>query len=98
MPGEMRRIAEFLDLPVDETQWETILEYCSFGWMKRDATKSVPFRGVFWDADAQVFINRGVNGRWAEILLREDVAEYEARAVQEFGPECARWLTTRERL
>jgi aryl sulfotransferase len=98
MPGQMRRIAEFLDVTIDETQWETILEYCSFEWMKRHATKSVPLGGAFWDAGAQVFINRGVNGRWTETLTPEDVAEYEARAVEELGPECARWLATGEGL
>jgi GNAT superfamily N-acetyltransferase len=98
MPGQIRRIAEFLEVPVDETRWETILEYCSFEWMKRHATKSVPLGGAFWDAGAQVFINKGVNGRWAETLTPEDVAEYEARAVQELGPECARWLATGEEL
>jgi aryl sulfotransferase len=58
--------------------------------MKRHATKSVPLGGAFWDAGAQVFINKGVNGRWAETLTPEDVAEYEAWAAQELGPECAR--------
>ena len=94
MPGQMRRIAEFLDVPIDETRWEEILEYCSFDWMKRNATKSVPLGGAFWEAGVQVFINKGVNGRWAETLTPEDVAEYEARAVQEFAPECAGWLAT----
>jgi aryl sulfotransferase len=98
MPGQMRRIAEFLEVSVDETRWETILEYCSFDWMKRHATKSVLLGGAFWDAGAQVFINKGVNGRWAETLTPEDVAGYEARAVQELGPECARWLATGEEL
>ena len=30
MAGEMRNIASFLDLPIDEERWENILEYCSF--------------------------------------------------------------------
>jgi len=96
MPGEMRRIAAFLDVPIDNTQWETILEYCSFEWMKQHAAKSVPLGGAFWDAGAQVFIHKGVNGRWTETLTRDDMAEYETRAVQELGPECARWLKTGE--
>ena len=98
MPGQMRRIAEFLDILIDETQWEKILEYCYFDWMKRNATKSIPLGGAFWDAGAQVFINRGVNGRWAESLIPEDMAQYEAQATRKLGPECARWLATGERL
>jgi aryl sulfotransferase len=79
MPGQMRRIAEFLEVPIDEPHWEETLEYCSFDWMKRYARKSVPLGGAFWDAGAQVFINKGTNGRWTDTLSAADVAEYEAR-------------------
>jgi aryl sulfotransferase len=96
MPAQMRRIADFLDIPVEEADWPAIEEYCSFAWMKQHATQSVPLGGAFWDAGAQVFIHQGVNGRWNETLTAADVAEYEARAVQELGAECARWLATGE--
>jgi aryl sulfotransferase len=98
MPGEIRQIARFLEIPIDESRWSAILEYCSFDWMKRNATKSVPLGGAFWDAGAQVFINKGVNGRWRDTLTAADVAEYEARAVAELGADCARWLATGEGL
>lgn len=94
MPGEMRRIAQFLNIPIDEARWPTILEYCSFDWMKKNAAKSVPLGGAFWDGGAEVFINKGVNGRWADTLSADASAEYEARAVSELGPECARWLAS----
>lgn len=92
MQGEMRRIARFLEIPIDESRWPDIVEYCSFDWMKKNATKSVPLGGAFWDGGAQTFINKGVNGRWTDTLTAADSAEYEARAVSELGPECARWL------
>ena len=92
MPGEMRRIARFLDIPLDEARWPAILEYCSFDWMKKNAAKSVPLGGAFWDGGAEVFINKGVNGRWRDTLTADDSAEYEARVVRELGPDCARWL------
>jgi aryl sulfotransferase len=94
MPGQMRRIASFLDIPVDESKWPTILEYCSFDWMKAHATRSVPLGGAFWDAGAQVFINKGVDGRWSDVLTSEENREYEERAVRELGADCARWLAT----
>ena len=85
-------MAEFLDIQIDETRWDDIVEYCSFDWMKKNATKSVPLGGAFWDAGAEVFINKGVNGRWSETLTPEDSAAYEARAVAELGEDCAAWL------
>ena len=97
MPGEMRRLAEFLGIPIDEARWPTILEYCSFDWMKQNATKSVPLGGAFWDAGAQVFIHKGVNGRWMDVLSKDDSRAYEARAVRELGKECADWLFSGKR-
>jgi len=92
MAGEMRRIAAFLDIAIDAARWPAIVEYCSFDWMKRNAGKTVPAGGAFWDAGAEVFINKGVNGRWRDVLGAAESEEYERRAVAELGAECARWL------
>jgi aryl sulfotransferase len=45
-------------------------------------------------ARARAFIHKGTNGRWAEVLTADESSEYEARALRELGPECARWLAT----
>ena len=74
LPGEMRRIATFLDIKVEESRWPAIVEYCSFDWMKRNAAKSAPVGGTFWDGGAEVFINKGVNGRWSEVLTPAEVS------------------------
>jgi aryl sulfotransferase len=92
MEGEIRKIADFLEIPVNEDLWPAILEHCSFGYMKANAVQTVPLGGAFWDAGAQVFINKGVNGRWTELLSEEESRRYEARALEELGEDCARWL------
>ena len=96
MPGEIRRIAAFLDIPIDEAAWPAILEHCSFGYMKANATASVPLGGAFWEGGARTFIHKGVNGRWRDLLGPEQSAAYEARALAELGQDCARWLATGE--
>lgn len=96
LPGTIRAIAEFLQIPINESRWSAILEHCSFEWMKKNATKSVPLGGLFWDAGAGVFINKGVNGRWADVLTAEESAQYEKIAVSQLGPDCAQWLATGE--
>ena len=60
--------------------------------MKKNAVKSVPLGGVFWDGGADTFIHKGVDGRWRDILPQEDKARYEAKALEELGPDCSRWL------
>jgi aryl sulfotransferase len=96
MPGEIRRIASFLEIPINEERWEAILEHCSFQWMKTNASRTVPLGGAFWDAGAEVFIHKGLNGRWMDTLTDAESAEYEERAEAELGAECARWLATGE--
>lgn len=92
MPGQIRRIAGFLDIPIDETRFPAIVEHCGFDYMKANATKSVPLGGAFWDGGAETFVNKGTNGRWHDILTAEDNAAYEARARAELGEACAAWL------
>lgn len=98
LPGEIRAIAAFLEIPIDESRWEAMLEHCSFDWMKRNATQSVPLGGAFWDAGAEVFIHKGTNGRWRDVLGAAECAEYERRAREELGEACAHWLATGERV
>lgn len=94
MPGEIRRIADFIGTPIDESRWEAILEHCSFDYMKANATASVPLGGAFWDGGAETFVHKGVNGRWRDTLSAAESAAYEERALRELGPECADWLKT----
>jgi len=96
MPAEMRRIAAFLDIPIDESKWDTIVEHCTFDWMKNNGEKIVPLGGIVWKGGVKTFINKGTNGRWKETLTPAESAEYEAKALAELGPECAHWLATGE--
>ena len=96
MPGEIRKIAAFLDLPIDESKWDDILEHCSFDYMRNNAAPAVPLGGAFWEGGAKTFIHKGTNGRWRDILTEQDNANYESRAVEELGEECAAWLSTGE--
>jgi aryl sulfotransferase len=95
MPGTMREIAAFIGAEVDPRSWPEIETYCSFDWMKANATRTTPLGGAFWDGGAQTFIHKGVNGRWQTALSPEDSAAYEARALAELGDECAAWLGQR---
>lgn len=91
MPGEIRRIAAFLGIRPDEQRWEQLLEYCSFEWMKAHPRNVVPL-GMLLPEDEGAFMHRGANCRWNAVLSEQDSAEYEARARQELGEECAAWL------
>lgn len=94
MPGEIRRIAKFLDIEIDEKKWDLILKHCSFDYMKAHADQSVPFGGNIFEGGAKSFMHKGVNGRWKDVLSHKDIEQYENIAVEKLGAECADWLST----
>ena len=96
LEGEMRRIAAFLECQIPEDRWPAILEHCSFDYMKTHAENVAPMGGAIFEGGATTFINKGVNGRWRDVLSGDEIAAYEAKALAELGPECAHWLATGE--
>ncbi len=96
MPGQIRRIAEFLSIPTDEARWPVILEHCGFDYMKALAAKTAPLGGAVWEGGAETFINKGTNGRWRDVLSPEECQKYHDLAVRNLGRDCARWLAAGE--
>lgn len=96
MPGEIRKIAAFLDIEIDEATWPEILEHCGFDYMKAHAEKFEPMADAMFTGGPQSFINKGTNNRWRDVLTPEDIRKCDDMALRELGPECARWLATGE--
>lgn len=94
MPREIRRIADFLGISINDSVFDKIVDHCSFAYMKNHATKSVPLGGAFWDGGATTFINQGINGRWRDILSTAENARYEQMVLDQLGKACAHWLAS----
>jgi aryl sulfotransferase len=93
LPGEIRRIAAFLDIAIDESRFPLIVGHCQFDYMKANAARVTGERmEKIFDGGAKSFINKGTNGRWQSVLTKDDCARYETLAKQKLGPECAAWL------
>ncbi|MTH96498.1 sulfotransferase domain-containing protein [Roseibium sp. RKSG952] len=92
----IRRLADFLEMDKSDAVISAAVAHSGFDWMKANAEKAAPLRGIFWEGGAQSFIYKGTNNRWQGILPDEDSKAYEARAEAELGPACAHWLKTGE--
>lgn len=88
----IRDIAAFLEVGVAEVLWPTILDHCSFDYMKRHAEHMAPLGGAPWEGGAGSFIHKGTNGRWRDMLTEQDCARYRAVAREQLGDECAGWV------
>jgi aryl sulfotransferase len=62
--------------------------------MKRNAAMAAPLGGIVFEGGAATFINKGTNGRWRDVLSREESRKYEDMVLRNLGPDCAHWLAT----
>ena len=49
LPGSIRGIARFLDVPIDDAKFSAIVEHCTFDYMKAHAGLAGPVGGIFWE-------------------------------------------------
>jgi aryl sulfotransferase len=68
LAGEIRRIAEFLNIEIEPNKFDIIVEKCTFEYMKKNAEKMAPVKGASWKGGATTFINKGTNGRWKDLI------------------------------
>lgn len=95
LPGAIRRIAAFLEIEIDEAVFPNILDHCTLDFMRGRAAKVEALDRIFEGGGAN-FINKGVNGRWKDVLSAEEIAKADAAAAANLTPDCAHWLKTGE--
>ncbi|HEY3949870.1 sulfotransferase domain-containing protein [Phenylobacterium sp.] len=96
LEGEMRSIGDFLEIETPQARWPSLVEHCTFDYMKAHAARFAPQGGHLWEGGAATFINKGTNGRWREVLSPAESLAYERMAQEKLGADCARWLMTGE--
>jgi aryl sulfotransferase len=92
--GEMRRLARFLDIEVDEDRLPSMVARCQIEYMRDQAGATRHF-GAFKDG-AATFFNKGTNGRWRDVLSPSEAALCDEVAARRLPPDCAHWLKTGE--
>ncbi len=92
LDGEMRRIADFLDITVSENLWSGLVKAADFDSMKHSADKLLPTAGNIWKGGAKTFLHKGTNGRWRDVCAQEDLYAYDAKVAEEFSPSLANWV------
>lgn len=91
LEAEARRVAEFLEVEIDEARWPALLEHCGFDYMHRAAAELHELDRVFVRG-GQSLVHKGTNGRWRDVLSHEEVDKCDEVASKMLAPGCARWL------
>ena len=92
---EMRRVAGFLGVPVDEERWPSQVESCTFASMKRRSDEIGAFeRG--WVGGADTFLYKASNGRWRDVLTDDELAAFDRRSKELLPPDAFAWTVSGE--
>jgi aryl sulfotransferase len=92
LSGEMKRIAAFLGIETPAKLWPELVEAASFETMKNEGAALLPGIEMAVRGGHQTFLNKGTNGRWRDVLTKDDVARYHERAAAELSPGLNDWL------
>lgn len=91
LDGEMRRLAERLDLAVQDEQWPALVDAATFARMRERADQVTPNAlGVL--KDNRAFFRSGRSGAGREVLSAGELARYEARVAAAVPADLAAWL------
>jgi len=90
---EMRRIAAFCDIQVDEDKWPALVASVGLDAMRGEAHESGAHdtMSFVFEGGADRFFYKGDNGRWRDVLTADDLALYDAAAAT-LDPELRTWL------
>jgi aryl sulfotransferase len=92
LDGEMRRIARYLDIEINEEIWTTLVDNTTFNTMRRNAEQVAPGGGAPFVGGAKTFIFKGTNGRWMNVLSADELVLYKQTVARVLTPDCSRWL------
>lgn len=91
LAGEMRRLADFLEIEVTEEQWPDVVERCRFDQMRRRGQEIGQFGWIF-EGGARSFLFKGTNGRWRDVLTDDELSAYQQRVTKRLPRDAAAWL------
>lgn len=92
LDGEMRRIAAFLGIPIDEARWPELVQAATFDEMKKSGAQIKPHVVHGLEKGADGFFNKGTGGSWRGHLTDQDLELYQAKVGEKFSRGLAAWI------
>ncbi|MEZ4869351.1 MAG: sulfotransferase domain-containing protein [Caldilineaceae bacterium] len=92
LAGEIRQIADFLGIAVDDTLLPSLLQTVSLDVMREREERLKPPLLTVLKNGANTFFYKGTNGRWRDVLSTDELQLYEAKAAEVLTPDCRAWL------
>ncbi|MEU9387228.1 sulfotransferase domain-containing protein [Streptomyces sp. NPDC048279] len=91
LEGQMRRLADFLQITVEDRAWPDLVKACTFAEMKTNEAE-------IWDSGLSGaalgtwnFFHRGTSGQWRALCSEDELALHE-QALRRMPEELSSWL------
>lgn len=88
---EIRRIAAFCEIEIDEATWPALLTMIGIDAMRAEARGADDPMQMGFVGGAERFFYKGDNGRWRGVLTDDDLAQYDIAAAT-LDPALRTWL------
>ena len=92
LAGEIGRISTFLEIDTPAARLAEIAEAARFDSMKAQGEHLLPTVEVMFSGGSQRFLNKGVNGRWKDVLSDADLRRFDKLAHAKFTPAARAWI------
>src|SRR5262249_14964710 len=88
LEGSVRKIIAFCGFDIAPERLPTILQRCSFAFMKQHESQFDPMLGTLWEEGVQLnsFIRKGRTGDWKGTLSPEQEARFDKAFQAQLGP------------
>jgi aryl sulfotransferase len=87
---EMRRVAAFLTIEIDETRWQDLVSSCTFAEMKERGNQIGDLDRAFVGG-IDTFLHRGSNARWRDVLTTDELTEFDRRSRELIPRDAITW-------
>ena len=91
LDGEMRRLADSLEIAIDEAQWPMLVAAASFNGMKDKAQETAPDADLGEWSNSADFFHSARMGAWKTELSTENKSLYETINSQRLDPDMKVW-------
>jgi aryl sulfotransferase len=92
LTGEMRRIADFLEIEISDADLSRMAGSASFESMRKDATVLIPEMAKNFEGGALRLLNKGQSGRWRGLYDEADVDLFDRKLRAAVPDVYADWL------
>jgi len=94
----MRRISDFLHIPINDHVFSSLVEAARFSAMKESGSQNAPGAHIGEWRDPSAFFKKARHGEWRTVLTPENLQLYDRIANERLDPVLRNWLEHGQRI